>query len=768
MSWQSSISKDVVREAPSQLARRFWILLIAIMAAAIAASVLAIWLTATPFLRNFQTESVKIKAESIALNLEHVLTQNTQILKLIANQRDVVSVALGYIADTETLYEYATNTELPKEFIHLMLYDALGYRLEAQNISGKHNIDNFSDSEIEALVLTVLEVQAGAQKAVLLKRHDNDINIMVAAPVRSRGLIEGVLLGHLRFGVNEVLVANDSILSVDIIRKDLDDQPFQQSSIYAAQAIVSGTQLLISVEPNMAVIALAGRKLLITTVGAISLVLSVAFATFAWLGRSSIIAPHQKLQDQKNELSDRAAELVIANNQTEFQALHDPLTELFNRRGLDAAFEARKSYGITEGTLIHIDLDHFKNVNDNMGHTAGDFVLSEVGRILSSEVRSRNGDRLPDIVARTGGDEFVVLLGPQATIETAELFSTRLLAKICEPMPFESISLQIGASFGIASTHDGLVSSLSDLLAAADAALYDAKDSGRNCIRYYTESLHGEVVEQRQLALKFRLAISDREFEPYFQPQFDAQTGKLSGVEVLARWPSEQLGLVTPDTFLPIARQLYMMGELDQIIFDKASDQIMTLHRKGIRVPKISFNVTAERVISGGALKAVRSLGKNRPQISIEVLESVIVEDQLDGFWIEIERLRKLEVVIEIDDFGSGHSSLVGALELQPDVLKIDRRLIIPITASEQAKKMLKQIVGMAKIIGLKVTAEGVETIEHAKIATDCGCDILQGFGLALPMPIAELEAFLQNNADLLPSPGTTPHRWTKTSVRST
>jgi EAL domain-containing protein (putative c-di-GMP-specific phosphodiesterase class I) len=264
------------------------------------------------------------------------------------------------------------------------------------------------------------------------------------------------------------------------------------------------------------------------------------------------------------------------------------------------------------------------------------------------------------------------------------------------------------------------------------------------------------------------VAIADREFDPYFQPQFNAHTGKISGVEVLARWPSKQLGLVTPDSFLPIARQLYMMGELDQLMFDKASDQIMTLHQKGIRIPKISFNVTAERVIGGGALKSIRSLGENRPQISIEVLESVIVEDQLDVFWIEIEKLRKLGVGIEIDDFGSGHTSLVGALELRPDVLKIDRRLITPITTSKQAKKMLEQIVGMAKIIGLKITAEGVETIEHAKIATDCGCDILQGFGLALPMPIAELETFLQNNANLLLSPGTTPHRWTKTSVCST
>lgn len=476
----------------------------------------------------------------------------------------------------------------------------------------------------------------------------------------------------------------------------------------------------------------------------------------------TLLFVNARSQRTQNQLAERAAELVIAKNETEFQSLHDPLTGLANRRGLDDAFKKRIALGITEGTLIHIDLDHFKNVNDNMGHAAGDFVLTEVAKILSSEHRSTGGDRSTDIVARMGGDEFVILLGPIATIETAEILSRRLLAKICEPMPFGSTSLKVSASFGIASTHDGLVSSLSDLLAAADASLYDAKNNGRNCVSSYTETLHFKVAQQRELALKFRDAVSGGEFEPYFQPQFNAHTGKIIGLEVLARWPSKQLGLVQPNLFLPIARQLYMMEELDEIIFYKAIDQIMRLQQKGTSIPKISFNVTAERVIGGGVLKSISSLGIERPNISIEVLESVILEDQQNVFWLEIEKLRKLGVMIEIDDFGSGHTSLVGALALKPEVLKIDRRLIIPITTSKQAKKIVEQIVGMARIIGLKVTAEGVETIEHAKIATDCGCDILQGYGLALPMPIAELETFLQNNEDLLLSPGTRRHLWVK------
>lgn len=857
MSWESNVSSGHTKPASSQLARRFWGLLIGIMAVAILASALAIWLTATPFLRNFQNNAILQKAEQRAVNIETILDQHRQILAFIASQRRVISTSIGYVDNVEILDDYTTDAALPDHLVWIGLYDAFAETLATQNIEKEHKT-LFSSSEIEGLVLAVVDELPDGQDIVLLRQDGKYLDMLIAAPVFNRGFIEGALLGQLHLDLDQVFPGDDSIQSTVILNMDAETQLELQNPENVTLARVSGTSLLVSIQPNTAVIAVAGRELLINTVSAITFVLALAFGTFAWLGRTSIIAPHSKLEEQRRSLSELAAvanlandaimvtdldekvlwcnpafqelsgysieeirgrrpdeflqgvqtspesraelrhsidestpkkieilnyaktghsywivisitvltdengeaygymaissditearrqreELIQSKNETEFQSLHDPLTGLANRRAFDAALAARRAYGVTDGTIIHIDLDHFKHLNDNMGHAAGDFALCEVAKILKSEVRSGKGERLPDLAARMGGDEFVILLSPSATIEIAKNLSRRLLDKICKPMVFETTSFQIGASFGIASTHDRLLST-DDLLAAADASLYDAKDSGRNTICCYSQSLHHDVVERRELAREFRVAISNREFEPYYQPQFDAKTGEITGAEVLARWPSERLGLLTPNVFLPIAQQLSLMQELDQILFQKASDQIMALHRKGTRIPKISFNVTAERLIGGAVHQGIRSLGEDRPQIAIEVLESVIVEEQLDIFRFEIDRLRDLGVWIEIDDFGSGHTSLVGIMELDPDVMKIDKRLILPIVTSKQARKMLKQIVGMAKTIGLAITAEGIETIEHAKIATDSGCDTLQGFGLARPMPINELEALV-------------------------
>lgn len=857
MRWQGSVFLRLAKAVPSQLARRFWLLLTGIMVLAITASAVAIWFSATPFLRDFQNSAVLQKAEQRALSLEVILDQNRQALDFIATQRGVVSATLGNVDDVEILNKYTTDVALPDQLERMVLYDAFAQILATREPGEDYN-KVFSETQAQELALAVLEGQLDAKDAILLHRNDLYVTMMIAAPVRHHGLIEGVVLGQLHLIMSEVFHTEDSIRSTAIIRSNLDAQQMHEDGVHSTQAVVTGTPFLISIEPDEKVIALAGRDLLINAVGAITFVLVIAFGAFAWLGRSSIIAPHLKLEEQKRELSELAAVARLANdaivvtdldekilwcnpafeklsgysieevrglrsrdllhgaemrpadpartldintpqdpeekeilnysksgrpywvsvsvaeltdemgalygymaitrditderqqrekliqskNETEFQSLHDPLTGLANRRAFDAAVAARSACGVTDGTVIHIDLDYFKNVNDNMGHAAGDFVLREVARILAGEVCSTKSERLPDLAARIGGDEFVVLLSPSATIETAEKLCERLLTKIGKPIVFESASLQIGASFGIASTHSGLLKS-DDLLAAADASLYDAKENGRNTIRNYTKALHHDVVERRELSREFKVAISNSDFEPYFQPQFDATTGEISGVEVLARWHSERRGLVTPDVFLPIAAQLAMTQELDKIMFWKASSQIMALHRKGIHIPKISFNVTAERLIGGAIYQGIRSLGENRPQIAIEVLESVIVEDQLDVFRFEIDRLRELGVWIEIDDFGTGHTSLVGIMELNPDVMKIDKRLIIPITTSEQARKMLKQIVGMANIIGVKITAEGVETPQHVEIAAQCGCDTLQGFGLGRPVPIGDLEALV-------------------------
>lgn len=428
--------------------------------------------------------------------------------------------------------------------------------------------------------------------------------------------------------------------------------------------------------------------------------------------------------------------ILDAKKRIEHQALHDPLTELPNRRALDLALKSRTTSASAEATIVRIDLDHFKYVNDTLGHEAGDFVLCDVASILREETKAG------DTPARVGGDEFVILLGPGNTSTDGFALAQRMLERIRAPKLFESKTIRVGASFGVASTYDGLLS-IDDLIVGADAALYEAKDRGRNNVRLYTPELHKSVLDRRSLALEIRRALINEEFVPHYQPQFDAKSLEVVGVETLARWQSPTLGLVFPNQFLPTVEQLSAIDEMDSIIFNKAIGEIAELSKDGLEIPKLSFNVTAQRIQNPKVTQLLQNLRSGGPQIGFEILESVLVEEQTDLFNFHLDQLREMGVSIEIDDFGSGHASIVGLMHLRPDTMKIDQRLIMPITQSDTTRGLLAQIIGMARILGLKVTAEGVETNEHARILAEMGCHTLQGYAFSKPLAMDDLRAFL-------------------------
>lgn len=430
--------------------------------------------------------------------------------------------------------------------------------------------------------------------------------------------------------------------------------------------------------------------------------------------------------------------MLAAKREIEHQALHDPLTSLPNRRALDIALEERACQANANATIVRIDLDHFKYVNDTMGHAAGDFLLSEVAKILHEETKEA------DLPVRTGGDEFVILLAAQDSSKEGERLAERMLLRIKQPKTFGNKTIRVGASFGVASTNDGLLS-LDHLLVGADAALYEAKDLGRNTVRLYTPELHRTVLDRRELAREIRLAIANEEFEPYFQAQFDASDHRVVGAETLVRWNSPKFGVLSPNVFLPVASQLSAIDEIDELVLNKGVHQVVGLQDEGIIIPKLSFNVTADRIQNQKLFSALSEFSKFDLKISFEILESVLVEEQTDFFNHCLDRLREIGISIEIDDFGSGHASIVGLMHLRPDVMKIDQRLVMPITQSDTTRGLLKQIVGMAELMGLRVTAEGVETMEHARILADLGCHTLQGYAFCKPMPIHELRDFIRN-----------------------
>lgn len=433
-------------------------------------------------------------------------------------------------------------------------------------------------------------------------------------------------------------------------------------------------------------------------------------------------------------------EIAAAHLEIEHRASHDPLTDLPNRRALDTAIRERKRQNRST-TLVRIDLDHFKYVNDTMGHKAGDFTLQKVAEILKKEVRD------DDLPARVGGDEFVLLLAEGKTSDDGKCIAQRLLRKIKSPIRFEGKMIRIGASFGVASTLDGLLT-IEELIVGADAALYEAKENGRNCTYVYTPRLHTEIADRRKLARELKRAVAGDEFVPFFQPQVDAKTRRVVGVEALVRWRSSALGLLMPDDFLPVAERLSIVEEIDDCIFRKAISEITALQAEGQHVPKLALNVTARRISDPSFAQLIRDTRTGTLTIAFEILESVLVEHQNESFQFGLDSLRDAGVSIEVDDFGSGHASIVGLMQLQPDAMKIERRLVQSIDGNDVTRTVVQNIVNIAKSMNLFVIAEGVETLEQADVLTSLGCDALQGFAFAKPMPVTDLKKFLEERAN--------------------
>ncbi|MEM9909436.1 MAG: EAL domain-containing protein [Pseudomonadota bacterium] len=438
--------------------------------------------------------------------------------------------------------------------------------------------------------------------------------------------------------------------------------------------------------------------------------------------------------DISRDVAQREA-IKAANQEIAHQSVHDPLTDLPNKRALDEQLDARIKSAKTT-TLIRIDLDHFKYVNDTLGHAAGDFVLQEVSRLIRTELESE------DLPTRVGGDEFVVVMREGTSVEMATEVSQQLLSKIREPILYRDKLVRVGGSFGVASTQGNLLS-IEELLVGADAALYEAKEMGRNCVRAYTSDLHNRIASRRLMARELKQAVANREFVPFFQPQVDAKSRHLVGVETLVRWQSPELGLVMPDAFLPVAERLSILDDIDEIIFDKALGQIRDVQQLGRGIDKISLNVTAQRVIDPNVLQRAQDLRDDTIKIAFEVLESVLIEEQGEHFRFAIDALRDTGVLVEIDDFGSGHASIIGLMQLKPDAMKIDRRLVTNVDDNDVSRNVVESIIRIAKSMDLIVIAEGVETPAQADALTQLGCDVLQGYLFARPMPIHELRRFV-------------------------
>lgn len=424
-------------------------------------------------------------------------------------------------------------------------------------------------------------------------------------------------------------------------------------------------------------------------------------------------------------------------------AFYDSLTGLANR----ALFFDRLEHAIATAApddsrlaVIFLDLDHFKGVNDTLGHHTGDVLLRAVARRLTGHLREG------DTIARIGGDEFTVVLENVASRQDVERLATKLLA--CFREPFEDIEgqeLYVTASMGIVMSR-GADRSAETLVAQADTAMYTAKDSGRNAYSFYVSHMSDAAKRRFDLKNDLRGALPGGQLTVRYQPQFRVADGRLVGVEALLRWTHPRHGPVSPTVFLPLAEESGQIFAIGEWTLRQGCEQARRWHTMGADTLRMAINLSARqfedpRLVSTVA-GVLASTGVPPSLLELEITETVATRDT-ERMRRTFEELRALGVRIAVDDFGTGFSSLGQLMNLDVDTLKIDGRFIQDLGRNAQAAAITNSVVFLAHQLGLNVIAEGVETDEHFELLEHQGCDEMQGFLMGRPMSVAEVDALI-------------------------
>ncbi len=448
---------------------------------------------------------------------------------------------------------------------------------------------------------------------------------------------------------------------------------------------------------------------------------------------TSDVERNENLEEARRQAEAHNAELEAAHHRMEFNALHDPLTGLPNRRYLDQVLSAApEAEDRRLARIFHMDLDRFKEINDTLGHAAGDEILRHAARIL------RDNTGADDFIARIGGDEFVII-SRMAGADTA--LARRIIEAVSVPVQYNGQECRIGVSIGIAE-QASLAEELTQVLVNADIALYEAKRRGRGRYEIFAHSLKTAVFKNKQTADEILRGLEQNEFIAYFQPQFCPVTLDITGVEALARWDHPQKGILAPHAFLKTAEEINVLAEIDQRILEQALFQLRRWEASEINIPKVSVNLSYHRLHDENLIERLNQLSIPKGRLAFELLESISFDESDMTVLSNIEQIKNLGIDIEIDDFGTGYASIVSLLKLTPRRLKIDRQLVIPILTSPSRRQLVSSIIDIGKSLGIEVVAEGVETLEHARILKELGCHGLQGYAFARPMSPNELANF--------------------------
>jgi diguanylate cyclase (GGDEF)-like protein len=424
------------------------------------------------------------------------------------------------------------------------------------------------------------------------------------------------------------------------------------------------------------------------------------------------------------------------------QAYHDALTGLPNRSYFGERLKETVALAARHGhigALLYIDLDRFKIVNDSLGHDAGDLVLKAAGERIAACLRTT------DLLFRMGGDEFTVILPHIDVPDGAAHAAQRIIAAVSRPVSVYGHDLVVGATIGIA-VFPGDGQNTESLVKNADAAMYTAKQAGRNRHAFYQAAMNARSMQRLDLQMSLQKAFVDGEFELHYQPRLDARTLRVVAAEALLRWHSPQRGLVLPGEFIGVLEDLNMMPIVGEWVLRTACAQWMAWRAQGARLDRVSVNVSA-RQFEGGKFAAtvarvLQETGVPGAAVELELTESMLLTDVVSARET-LAALRELGVRLSIDDFGTGYSSLGYLRELNVDYLKIDRRFVTEVVGNARDQAVATAIGRLAAALGMTAVAEGVETDAQAEFFTDIGCGELQGFLFSRPVPAAVLQAMV-------------------------
>ncbi|WP_095188966.1 bifunctional diguanylate cyclase/phosphodiesterase [Pseudomonas sp. Irchel 3E19] len=476
--------------------------------------------------------------------------------------------------------------------------------------------------------------------------------------------------------------------------------------------------------------------------------LTVALIILLILGSAiSAALADKKLQSKEHDLrrvNALLSQLDQARMSLQQVANYDALTNLINRRGFNQIFAEKLNQKASEGGMLAVmflDIDHFKRINDSLGHDAGDALLKVIANHIKGSVRSHE-----DVVARFGGDEFCILISLRDR-EEARNMAQRIMLKMKEPIELAGRRMVMTTSIGISLfPEDG--TTCEELLKHADLALYQSKGAGRNGLHFFNSSLKNRATLELQLEEELRHALHEENgLMLYYQPIFELKTGRVTKLEALIRWQHPIHGLLTPDRFISIAENNGLIAELDNWVLRRACKDLGELSTHGCEELKIAWNCSplnlTREELADEIESALRTAGVAPERLELEVTENALMGN-IANTLVLLRQIRALGVSLSIDDFGTGYSSLAYLKRLPLNTLKIDRSFILDIPKATADMEIVQAIIVMAHTLHLQVVTEGVESLEQYEFLERSGCDFIQGYLLSRPVPLDELRPVLE------------------------